>query len=364
MFRITMLEADYGDALWVEYGPNPAKPFVVIVDCGFMDNYRQIIDRIVALDAGQLELLILTHVDEDHIKGALPLLADDRLKPAPTFDIWFNGYEHLVTGGADKLGAKQGEFFSALMLDRGFRWNADPAWAGGAVVVPPAPAKLPSGRLAGGLQWTLLSPTPGKLTEMRKRWDRDIKGLAGKDIAPGEHDKFLALYAETPALQPDRLGVIDVEKLNRKGFVEDKAEPNGSSIAVLLEYEGKSMLLTGDAHPLVLEESLDRLKAERNKRKIDVGVLKVSHHGSSGNTSSGLLDRIDCTRFMISTSGQKFEHPSPQALACIVKHRDDAKPVELRFNYDSDFTRPWKGLQREHKFKALYPQDQAAVLEL
>lgn len=58
-------------------------------------------------------------------------------------------------------------------------------------------------------------------------------------------------------------------------FKEDKAEPNGSSIAFIAEYEGKRVLFGADAHPSVLMESLQRapLKADA----LPLSAFKLPH---------------------------------------------------------------------------------------
>lgn len=366
MLRLTMLPASYGDAIWLEYG-DPTRPKVVIVDCGFRDNYRDLAARVANLQPGQLELLILTHVDEDHIKGAIPLLADERfMERRGELDVWFNGWEHLNEGAEDGLGAVQGEFFSSLILDRGYAWNAHEAWSGAAVVVP-ASGKLPHGKLAGGLEWTLLSPTPGKLASMRDVWEREVAEAKPKGLQPGDHERFLELFSERKDLQPDALGgEPDVAKLIDEPFEEDDKAANGSSIALLVEYREKSVLLGADAHPTALEVSLRRLAAERGVNRINVNALKVSHHGSRKNTSPGMLGMLDCDTFLFSSNGNKFGHPSPQCVARIISHRDDGAPVQLRFNYDSDITKIWRDVAQtpEHPFELLYPEDGGPVFTL
>src|SRR5918999_468109 len=93
MFRIEMLPAYEGDCLWVEYGQADA-PRRLIIDAGRKATYQALVERLVALDQ-PVELFVMTHIDDDHIFGAVPLFADARVKPTIFKDIWYNGYTHL-----------------------------------------------------------------------------------------------------------------------------------------------------------------------------------------------------------------------------------------------------------------------------
>ena len=75
MFRIGMLPAEHGDSLWIEYG-DTAKPNRILIDCGTDATYREIRKRLKKLKEKDrhFELLIITHIDGDHIAGALKLL--------------------------------------------------------------------------------------------------------------------------------------------------------------------------------------------------------------------------------------------------------------------------------------------------
>jgi glyoxylase-like metal-dependent hydrolase (beta-lactamase superfamily II) len=96
MLRIEMLPARQGDALWIEYGEDPQRPHRVLCDAGTPGTWPVVQARIADLPEGQraFELLVVSHVDADHIGGSLPLLTDTRL--GATFDdVWFNGWRHL-----------------------------------------------------------------------------------------------------------------------------------------------------------------------------------------------------------------------------------------------------------------------------
>jgi glyoxylase-like metal-dependent hydrolase (beta-lactamase superfamily II) len=97
MFKIDMLPGGRGDALWIEYGKSNA-PHRVMIDGGIAGTHKEIRKRIEAIDESKrrFDLLIITHIDLDHIAGVLEILA----KPPAglKFDnVLFNGWEQLAT---------------------------------------------------------------------------------------------------------------------------------------------------------------------------------------------------------------------------------------------------------------------------
>ncbi len=122
-------------------------------------------------------------------------------------------------------------------------------------------------------------------------------------------------------------------------FGGDNGAPNGTSIALLAEFGGASVLLGADAHAPVLEAAIDKLLAMRGVDRLKLDLFKVSHHGSQNNVSSDLIKKLDCSRYLISTNGDHFYHPDRQAIARILKYGGDRK--ELFFNYNSKFNQVW-----------------------
>ena len=169
MFRIQMLPAEQGDALFIEYG-SPGSPHRILIDAGVRKTSGLVKERIGELPASKrhFDLLIVTHVDSDHI-GGIPKLLDDESLGATFDDVWFNGWRHLQP---DRLGPVEGEIFSAQLDKRGWKWNA--AFDEKAVVVRPK-GKLPKRELAGGMTLTLLSPTVHRLEVLRKEWKKVVE---------------------------------------------------------------------------------------------------------------------------------------------------------------------------------------------
>ena len=349
MLAIEMLPAEHGDCLWIEYG-DPRSPRRVLVDCGLRSTYRELSERLRDRPEVTFELLVLTHIDADHIVGAIPLLQE--VGPERFGDVWFNGWKHLpLPPGA--LGALHGEIFSAILSTRGFNWNQ--AWQGQAVVLP-EDGPLPQVTLEGGLKLTLLSPTRERLADLRTTWNQELEKLV-----PGDTEGALAALDSLPRLQPDALGLgrIDVEDLAEQPFKPDDSEANGSSIALLAEYGGKTLLLGADAFSPVLETSLRRLLRETGRTRLRVDACKIPHHGARANNGPGFLSLLDCQEFLLSSNGSHgYHHPHRETVARILTTRSPGGDSRLHFNYRTPETGVWDdpGLQREWRYEALYPK--------
>ena len=291
------------------------------------DALRTHIERAVKSRGGRLhiDLVVVTHIDNDHIGGILPLLT--RLPEGVSVGgVWYNGYRHLLP--ASLLGVTEGETLSSLLDRPGAPdWNA--AFGNKAVVVPET-GDLPEVKLPGGMVLTLLSPTPEKLAKLAPVWEREARkaGLFSDAVRPPDPDDLLGRRDRWPP---------DLDALVKGSFSGDGSETNGSGIAFIGHCEGRSCLFGADAHAEVICRSLERLGAP-----VAVDAFKLPHHGSAANLSKALLERVRCPRFLISTNGARFYHPDYAALARVLKFGGE-KPT-LFFNYRSSTTESWEKL--------------------
>ena len=353
MFKIEMLPAANGDCLWIEYGTADAV-HRILIDAGWHSTYEHLRNRILALpkDDRVFELLLITHIDSDHIEGVIPLLQDTELG-CRFNDIWYNGWKHLenlpdAPAPDDVLGAREGEFIGVLLEDQQLPWNQHQVFAGGRIMVPNE-GDPPVGELAGGLTLTVVSPTRLRLIELRDEWRRVADDA---HFTPGDADATRAelrrrRYLPVPA---DQLGVED----GPPG--KDNSEANGSSIAVVAEYGDVKVLLAADAFPDVLAHGLGLIGATKEK-PISVDAWKLAHHGSWQNINDNLFERVRSPRYLISTNGRTFHHPHVPTIEYLIEHHPGRRKPELIFNYRTATTEAWASPDHPQakEFTAVYP---------
>jgi beta-lactamase superfamily II metal-dependent hydrolase len=340
MIAIEMLPGGHGDALVVEYGDS-SDVHRVLVDAGTVHCYEDVRQRLLARRDKRYETFVITHVDEDHIGGAVELLADPDLNHLIRH-VWFNGYVHSERGG-NVLGPVDGERLTRRIADGGFEWNkpfADPVspLVGGPVVVP-SKGDLPTFTLPGGATIYLLSPLGPKLKKMAKVW---IQVVTDAGLVPGEGtDRDSQAMKSSDKQVGERLDAMSDEEI--ESFAEqkgaDRSEANGSSIAFILEHDGKRALLGADAHPSTLVASLKRFARMKGENRVRLDLCKLPHHGSRGNVTRDLIEAIESANYLVSTDGRTFGHPDDAALARIFQ--SSARPPRIYFNYDTQRARNW-----------------------
>lgn len=394
--RIEMLPAAHGDCLWVEW-THERSTHRMLIDGGPAFTYPRLLERISQLPREHrvFELLVITHIDADHIDGIVRLLLDADALGVRFERIWFNSrrqLDRLPDRVGDGLGVVAGEYVQ-LLLDELEARHAVPIWnvgfENGVIHCEPSDGSLPSFDLPGGLTLTVLSPDlerlhdldvhweaelarlgvdVGRLDELRTRLDGDARlrpladelGGPAEDIANTDVDDDRMPFEELPSSVeiplPDELGGgAPGEDLE---FGADPSQANGSSIALVAEWEdGPAALLAGDAFAGVLEVSVRRLLAERRSSRLDLDVFKVPHHGSVSNLTEELLDLLRCATYMISTSGAQFGHPHQRAIELLVEHHHHRARPRLIFNYHSETTSSYATeLVAGRRCKVHYPQ--------
>lgn len=344
--RIIILPALNGDCILVEFQPS----HYILIDGGYVDTYENYLLptlKEIEVRGGKLDVVVVTHIDGDHISGIIRLMEE---LPVGIGEIWYNGYRHIQSVAvtteeketfvhrnickecqpekANPISAKQGCTLSTLIARNGISWNTP---AKGNTIMAPMSFPIRDAIIH------ILSPNKENIDALERYWKiRLIKdGLLKKAHSEEYWDDAyeFSLSKDLPGFHFHEKKVsksYDLLKLCQEEYEPDDSASNGSSISFVIEIEGKRLLFLGDSHAETVAISLRVLYGEENAPyKFD--VVKLSHHGSYNNNSPELLSLIDADKWLVSTNGNKYNHPDMPTLAHIIT-KD--KGVKIYFNHD------------------------------
>jgi len=349
--RIEALPARLGDCLLVECLRGNRRPWRMLIDGGPSDTWPLLEARLLDLPAAQrgIDVAVVTHVDSDHIGGFLPFVASDFAREQVR-DFWFNGHPHLV--GDRRRSIEQGESLGSVLTGSSdgpaLPWNE--AFDARAIVMPDS--GLAEVKVRGGPRITVLSPDAHHLSALARTWSAVLRKARAGTRAIGGPDRPRALK--------------DLQALAAENSPKDDSVPNGSSIGLLVEHRGASVVLAGDGFGAVLAEGLAAVAADRGLDVLPVDAFKLPHHGSRGNVLEPMLAVAPAKHYVFSSNGDTFHHPDDAAVARTVLAAP--KGATLWFNYRNARTERWDepDLRRRHGYRVRFPEDESsgAVLEL
>lgn len=337
IFTLEALQAKHGDALFLHYG-KATSPQLIVIDGGPSGIFKKVIKprlnkiKQSRIPEGQLpiRLLMISHIDDDHIRGVLDLsnelvnLQDEKIElPYKIITLWHNSFDDIVGNKAEGLfstlnaavqpvatgGAVPSNlplsYYGALMVasvkqGRDLRNNAKTLHLdvnypfGGLVLVPKSGKKTV--KLDNSLSFTILGPQQQRVEDLQEEWDKKIKKLG------------LEKATEAQAIAA--------------AFV-DNSVYNLASIIVMAELGSKKMLLTGDARGDDIIYGLKKAKLIKND-KCYVDLLKVPHHGSDRNVSTDFFRIVKAKHYVISADG-KHGNPEISTLKMLSEARGQDK---------------------------------------
>ena len=232
--------------------------FLLLVDGGYGNTMSDIIKN---NDLADLDGIILTHIDRDHIAGILRLIEDDlfakNLSKKDTFFVVFNEYVDPST-----ISYKQGVRLKQCI------------------------GKYPNIKLINAYSQNY---------EMKIKNKCVIFKCVENNIACiNEGINSIIIKFISPTKE-----VLRKFMKNWKSNKNDAKITNDSSIIFLLSYQDKNILMTGDSSVRVFQKNLSNLP---ELKKID--VIKLPHHGSKNGNNDGILRLIDkykCEKIIVST---------------------------------------------------------------
>lgn len=302
--KIKFLKAGTGDAILIHH-----KKHNILIDGG--NDSRYLLKELATVhDKGEiLNLLIITHHDDDHIKGIIDLLKEVN---AGNFD----GKKPFI----DKV------IFNSPKLVLG--------------KIPANTDRLLSYKQAHQVEELLLKMkiTPEWQIITDKSESIDFDDLSLDFLSPIEEDLEKYAAQKNVYLSSDYKCDWDSPLRILEPFInddsQDKSIPNKSSIVIKLANNNKKILLTGDVTPDRLEKILKKQTEDNQGAPVPFDYIKLPHHGSYRSLNKSILENIDCKNFIISTNSKKHFLPNKRALLKILKYSDRNVQVNFMFNYD------------------------------
>jgi len=316
--EIQLLPAEYGDAIIIKTMAE-GKPFTIVVDGGPKGTSDEIAQ--IYKDLGHIDLMILTHFDEDHIMGLIKYVKLFREEQLPVDRFWCNCAQYIDIPNDTFISAAGYENANTLaaylraqrLQNPSFEWRED--------------IQIGTSLTKGDLNLYVVSPSPEILTTLKEEYNTYIRKHPQIDEESKSTD--IASYRVE---QDAKTTIDDLVKTDKPRSVNLW---NKASIAFLLIAEGKQILLTGDADADTIAGGLERIPEV--ELPIHLDLMKAAHHGSKNNISLNLLEHIRSNRFAFTTNGgiRNWYHPDRKTIALMLrgKNRDMEKTVEFIFNY-------------------------------
>lgn len=367
--KIRIYQADKGDCLLLS-GDDGGQ---ILIDGGmrtsFQNHVRPDLGKLAASKQA-LDLVCVSHIDQDHISGVLELLdnvmawrvhdwrVDQGTKlTAPVFPrmprinaIWHNAFSDVLqenAGPVERLLAQ-----SSLVLGLSSRSDLQRTAAahheiaygvaeavqvsqrisanqlniplnaefGGKLIM----TRTPAGRVAriAKMNVFVLGPLPSEVARVREEWDTWLRGNK-------ERIRKLKKEAETDARglgnSADRIADLLAARVDELGSRAKVTAPNLASVMLLVQEGRKSVLLTGDGHWEDIVLGLQHNKKLKAGGQLHLDVIKVPHHGSEFNYAGPMAERITAAHYVFCCNG-KHDNPDTRIIQLICDSHRKVRP--------------------------------------
>lgn len=311
---IKMLEAFNGDCFLISLEDDEAIKNIV-VDGGISKTYiRELHSEIKLIESKEhdIDLMLITHVDDDHIGGIISFFEDDEIKKNIVKRVVYNSavtiskhlnvkYDSSREIEINKISEREMSYKQGKTLERELlKYD----------LLEHKVIKALDKIYLGNARLTILSPREDDIVRLHNKWERETSDKKKASSSGNDYKKSIRCL-----LKEDK-------------YSKDESIVNRSSISFLLEYGDFKILMLADSRSDIITKSLNDLGYTKNNKLI-ADYVKLPHHGSKNNLNYDLLEIIDCKKFIISTDGSIFNHPDKITLARILSIFNN---VEFYFN--------------------------------
>lgn len=386
---VHFLPAKAGDCFVVEFDNKDC----ILIDCGYVSTYKKELKPLLLqlrAKGCRLILFLITHIDQDHISGAIQFLQENGKQDAPQIiaieNIWFNGFFNTVFSRPEfekrrttclspkmacrqkcaisdllmqvpsedgPISVSQCKCFETLCAKNGYALNRQ---FPGQIVQQTYKTREEMRKNEiqfGDMHIRILGPGKEQLDQLAQRLDRTLIQQFGSNYQLTEDESFGILFELLMGLHASPSGISEPICASKSGIKDwlgtsSRAKmslENQSSIAVEIEYKGFQLLFLGDAE----SENFKNLLAPHYH------LIKLSHHGTL-QPNLALLENSIGDILLISTDGVK-RHPEDELLARAILAGNHA----LYFNYNITRKDDLLAQQAEYGFSAHF-QEREIVL--
>jgi glyoxylase-like metal-dependent hydrolase (beta-lactamase superfamily II) len=361
IFTLEALEAKHGDSLLLHYGEKAA-PKLIVIDGGPKGVYNKTLRPRLEQIKGKrspdkplpIRMVMISHIDDDHIKGILDLtdklIEQGEVPFCKITTLWHNSFDDIL--GNEEVKALSAALAKDVKLSAAGELTFPPGMftdEGPAAIA----ANVPQGRNLrnNAEKLVILTNRPFKKL-VRQLKDNpepvDIDGMLKMTVLGPSDTRLGNLQADWNKKLP---GILAKEAASAASLM-DESIYNLSSIVVLVEAGGKKLLLTGDGLADDILAGLKEAGALDNNGKLHVDLFKMPHHGSIRNISKELLERVTADHYVMSASG-KYDNPDVPTLELLSEvrgadkytvHLTNAVPHAINF-YDQDMQKAGKNYE-------------------
>jgi beta-lactamase superfamily II metal-dependent hydrolase len=327
--KVKFLQAHKGDSILISFVDAEGLGRNIIIDGGTSATYYNVsynkagplkveIDKIIERDE-KVDLLILSHIDNDHIEGLLKWFSIDKQVPELVKSVWFNSgktisktYEELensglqlninIRGDVAYTGVPEALEFEKFLLERQL-WKYDIVKTGDQENVH-------------GFTLKVLTPSVRQLKKLVKEYEKHTDISSYTSGSSSNWDKSIK-------------SIIQEEAKSNFKFKQDSSVKNGSSITTLCSFQNKNFLFLADGHPKEILKSLKSLGYSKSN-PVEVELFQIAHHGSKANMNKELLEVVKTNNYVISTDSSSHGHPHKEVIARIISVNPKAI---IHFNY-------------------------------
>jgi beta-lactamase superfamily II metal-dependent hydrolase len=331
------LKAGKGDCILISTDRGTGKEKNIVIDGGVSKTYKRTTSKTGTLKSriskkvlSNLDLVVLTHIDDDHICGLIQLLKDNT-HVGKIKELWFNSSDYMkVNSSNNEKGYGQSNYFKELIESQPhIKYRSD-------IFMENQKLYADWGK---DIEIILLSPYKKQLDELdiaQKKWEKE-RIAKGKEISIPCRDE----------------SSTEKSSMSNEEYKVGETEKNASSIAFILRYKNeKNFLFLADADVTVINNSLKEL----DKELLNFEFVKLSHHGSfKNNINEEFLQLIKTDTYIILTDGKHkgYKHPHKETIQLILDTKPKEQEIEFIFNYENFYEDKFNGYDKEeYNYKA------------